>query len=45
MDVMMNTVNAINTDSDCDRIPNDYVYAGNLLLNRWKVLRNLGKAL
>ncbi len=45
MDVMMNTVNAINPDSDCDRIPNDYVYAGNLLLNRWKVLRNLGKAL
>lgn len=45
MDVMMNAVNAIYPDDHCDRIPNDYVYAGNLLLNRWKVLRNLGKAL
>lgn len=45
MDVMMNTVNTVNPVCDCDRTPNDYVYAGNLLLNRWKVLRNLGKAL
>ncbi len=45
MDVMMNTVNAANPIFDCERTPNDYVYAGNLLLNRWKVLRNLGKAL
>ena len=45
MAVMMNTVNTIGPVCNCDRIPNDYVYAGNLLLNRWKVLRNLGKAL
>ena len=45
MDVMMNAVNTKNFNYDCERTPNDYVYAGNLLLNRWKVLRNLGKAL
>jgi hypothetical protein len=45
MDVMMNTINTVNLVSNCERTPNDYVYAGNLLLNRWKVLRNLGKAL
>lgn len=46
MDVMMN---AVATDrvavSDTSRDTLDYVYAGNLLLNRWKVLRNLGRAL
>ncbi len=46
MDVMMN---AVQTDcvrvTDTPRDPLDYVYAGNLLLNRWKVLRNLGRAL
>lgn len=45
MDVMMNAVNTKNFNYDCEKTPNDYVYAGNLLLNRWKVLRNLGKAL
>lgn len=45
MDVMMNAVNTKNFNYECERTPNDYVYAGNLLLNRWKVLRNLGKAL
>ena len=45
MDVMMNAVHTKNFNYDCERTPNDYVYAGNLLLNRWKVLRNLGKAL
>lgn len=45
MDVMMNTVNTVSSVCVSDRTPNDYVYAGNLLLNRWKVLRNLGKAL
>ena len=39
MDVMMNAVNTKNFNYDCERTPNDYVYAGNLLLNRWKVLR------
>ena len=46
MDVMMN---AVATDcvaeSAVPRDGQDYVYAGNLLLNRWKVLRNLGRAL
>lgn len=45
MDVMMNAVSDSISEGDCEREPNDYVYAGNLLLNRWKVLRNLGKAL
>ena len=45
MAVMMNTVSTIHPVSPCERTQNDYVYAGNLLLNRWKVLRNLGKAL
>lgn len=45
MVVMMNSVNVLHPACPCGRTPNDYVYAGNLLLNRWKVLRNLGKAL
>lgn len=45
MVVMMNSVNALHPACPCERTPDDYVYAGNLLLNRWKVLRNLGKAL
>lgn len=43
--VMMNTVGDQKPNEAVVRTPNDYVYAGNLLLNRWKVLRNLGKAL
>ncbi len=46
MDVMMNAVNTDTVEPVAgERVHNDYVYAGNLLLNRWKVLRNLGKAL
>lgn len=42
--VMMNSVAQLD-DTETARVTGDYVYAGNLLLNRWKVLKNLGKAL
>ena len=45
MDVMMNAVDTAAVVSNTERDALDYVYAGNLLLNRWKILRNLGKAL
>ena len=45
MDVMMNAVQTADVPTDMVRDATDYVYAGNLLLNRWKVLRNLGRAL
>lgn len=47
MDVLINCVNIhISQDNSQDqRTSGDYVYAGNLLLNRWRVLLALGKAL
>lgn len=44
MVVMMNSVNLGDYEQKT-RIAQDYVYAGNVLLNRWKVLRNFGAAL
>ena len=44
MVVMMNAVN-LEDYVQKQRDPKDYVYAGNVLLNRWKVLRNFGAAL
>ena len=47
MEVMMNSVDYKSDTDNSDRVrtSDDYVYAGNLLLNRWKVLRNFGMAL
>ena len=44
MIVMMNSVTQPN-NTETKRVTGDYVYAGNLLLNRWRILKNLGKAL
>lgn len=44
MVVMMNTVKKVSENS-IPRTTGDYVYAGNVLLNRWKVLRSFGVAL
>ena len=44
MVVMMNSVPEISSIRTA-RVAKDYVYAGNVLLNRWKVLRNFGIAL
>ena len=42
---MMNSVDCTSTASTSARNVNEYIYAGNVLLNRWKVLVNFGKAL
>lgn len=45
MQVMMNSVEISANPSVDTRNAHDYVYAGNVLLNRWKILINFAKAL
>ena len=45
IEVMMNSVFLSDVQDFEERDKNDYIYAGNVLLNRWKVLINFAKAL
>lgn len=46
VDVLMNLVDYdVNNSFDHKRNMNDFVYAGNVLLNRWKILINFAKSL